>query len=160
MLTETNKLAGFTIIEILMVLALAGLITSLVFLSVAQSQKAARDTARKDSVNRYATILKQIGGNANGVYPTACGGPGFLSGCQLDGWAPPGNLPLTVSIGTAPSASTSSIVWNATVANTDAAAGWTNCSGEVSNGSGGTNHIVDGAVDILLESGSTYCVSY
>lgn len=47
-----KKSEGFTLIEIVLVLAIAGLILVIVFLAVAGAQRARRDTGRKDAVNR------------------------------------------------------------------------------------------------------------
>lgn len=49
---KLRKRQGFTLIEIVLVLAIAGLILLVVFLAVNGAQRSRRDTARKDYVNR------------------------------------------------------------------------------------------------------------
>ena len=64
----TNK-KGFTIIEVVLVLAIAGLIFLIVFLAVPALQRARRDTQRKNDVGRFIAQLEQYAGNNNGDYP-------------------------------------------------------------------------------------------
>ena len=64
----TNK-KGFTIIEVVLVLAIAGLIFLIVFLAVPALQRARRDTQRKNDVGRFIAQLEQYAGNNNGTYP-------------------------------------------------------------------------------------------
>jgi prepilin-type N-terminal cleavage/methylation domain-containing protein len=60
---------GFTIIEILIVLAIAGLILAVVFMAVPQLQRNARDNQRQDMVARLKSELDTYYGNNNGTYP-------------------------------------------------------------------------------------------
>ncbi len=61
-----RKSKGFTLIEIVLVLAIAGLILVIVFLAVTGAQKAQRDNARKDYVNRLAAeVVEQYGDNSS-----------------------------------------------------------------------------------------------
>lgn len=64
----TNK-KGFTIIEVVLVLAIAGLIFLIVFLAVPALQRARRDTQRKNDVGRFLAQLEQYASNNNGTYP-------------------------------------------------------------------------------------------
>ena len=66
----TNK-KGFTIIEVVLVLAIAGLIFLIVFLAVPALQRARRDTQRKNDVGRFIAQLEQYAGNNNGDYPNS-----------------------------------------------------------------------------------------
>ncbi len=61
---------GFTLIEIVLVLAIAGLIMVIVLLAVSGAQKSRRDTQRKNDLNRVAGQLISYASNNNGVYPT------------------------------------------------------------------------------------------
>lgn len=61
---------GFTLIEIVLVLAIAGLIMVIVFLAVSGAQRSRRDTQRKNDLSRVAAQLEQFASNSNGVYPT------------------------------------------------------------------------------------------
>jgi prepilin-type N-terminal cleavage/methylation domain-containing protein len=63
---------GFTIIEVLIVLAIAGLIMVVVFLAVPNLQKSQRNNARDTDANNLLQSISAYIGNANGVLPTAC----------------------------------------------------------------------------------------
>lgn len=65
-----NKEKGFTIIEVVLVLAIAGLIFLIVFLALPQLQRSRRDTQRKNDVGRLLSALESYSGNNNGNYPT------------------------------------------------------------------------------------------
>ncbi len=61
---------GFTIIEVVLVLAIAGLIFLVVFLALPQLQRSRRDTQRRSDVGRALTSLETYASNNNGQYPT------------------------------------------------------------------------------------------
>lgn len=63
------KDGGFTIIEVLIVLAVAGLIMAIVLVAIPQLQRNQRDTARRNVVDRVITELGNYAGNNNGDYP-------------------------------------------------------------------------------------------
>jgi len=65
-----NKESGFTIIEVVLVLAIAGLIFLIVFLALPQLQKSRRDTQRRNDTARIAAALESYAGNSNGNYPS------------------------------------------------------------------------------------------
>ena len=72
MLTNLKKRTeGFTIIEVLIVLAIAGLILLIVFLAVPALQRNQRNTARKSDVSRIGGAVTEYISNNNGVAPTA-----------------------------------------------------------------------------------------
>lgn len=54
---QSKKEGGFTLIEIVLALAIAGLIIVIVFLAVTGAQRSRRDTARRDYVNRLAAAV-------------------------------------------------------------------------------------------------------
>jgi len=60
---------GFTIIEVMIVLAIAGLIMVIVFIAVPQLQRNQRDNARQNAVNRLHAELDTYAGNNSGRYP-------------------------------------------------------------------------------------------
>jgi prepilin-type N-terminal cleavage/methylation domain-containing protein len=60
---------GFTIIEVVLVLAIAGLIFLIVFLALPQLQRSRRDTQRKNDVGRILAELENYASNNNGDYP-------------------------------------------------------------------------------------------
>jgi prepilin-type N-terminal cleavage/methylation domain-containing protein len=66
---------GFTIIEVLVVLAIAGLIMVVVFLAVPNLQRSQRNNARKSDANNLLQNLSEYIGNSNGSLPTAACGP-------------------------------------------------------------------------------------
>ena len=59
---------GFTIIEVVLVLAIAGLIFLMVFLALPALQRSQRDTQRKQTISRIAATLEQARVNNKGVY--------------------------------------------------------------------------------------------
>ncbi len=65
------KAAGFTIIEVMIVLAIAGLIMAIVFVAIPQLQRNTRNTTRRDVINRIKTEIDNYSTNNNGRYPTA-----------------------------------------------------------------------------------------
>jgi prepilin-type N-terminal cleavage/methylation domain-containing protein len=70
-----NQSDGFTIIEVLIVLAIAGLIMVVVFLAVPNLQRSQRNNARKSDANNLLQNLSEYVGNANGSLPAAaCSG--------------------------------------------------------------------------------------
>jgi len=71
---KTNK--GFTIIEVVLVLAIAGLIFLMVFVALPALQRSQRDTQRREDLSRVGTALTQYQTNNNGKLP----GTGTCSG--------------------------------------------------------------------------------
>lgn len=65
--TKTKK--GFTIIEVVLVLAIAGLIFLMVFVALPALQRSQRDTQRRDDLARVATAITQFQSNNNGRIP-------------------------------------------------------------------------------------------
>ena len=66
-----KKSSGFTLIEVVIVLAIAGLIFVIVFLAVSQTQAARRDTQRKSIANQVLASVNQYASNNNGSLPAA-----------------------------------------------------------------------------------------
>lgn len=65
---------GFTIIEVVLVLAIAGLIFMMVFVALPSLQKAQRDTARKNDASTVAALVESYSSNNGGQLPID-GGP-------------------------------------------------------------------------------------
>lgn len=65
---KTNR--GFTIIEVLIVLAIAGLIMLIVFLAVPALQRNSRNTSRKNDVSRVLGAVQEVMNNNNGSVAT------------------------------------------------------------------------------------------
>jgi prepilin-type N-terminal cleavage/methylation domain-containing protein len=68
-LLKTKRAEGFTIIEVMIVLAIAGLIMVIVFIAVPQLQRNQRDNARQNIANRLKAEIETYAGNNQGVYP-------------------------------------------------------------------------------------------
>lgn len=68
---QNKQEKGFTIIEVVLVLAIAGLIFLIVFLALPQLQRSRRDTQRRNDAGRMLASLESYAGNNNGNYPAA-----------------------------------------------------------------------------------------
>ena len=69
MTKTSNKDSGFTIIEVVLVLAIAGLIFLVVFLALPALQRSQRDSQRRSDVGRMMAQLETYASNNNGRYP-------------------------------------------------------------------------------------------
>jgi prepilin-type N-terminal cleavage/methylation domain-containing protein len=69
MLNLKKKTDGFTIIEVLIVLAIAGLILLIVFLAVPALQRNSRNTQRKNDVATMLGAVNEFSNNNNGALP-------------------------------------------------------------------------------------------
>jgi prepilin-type N-terminal cleavage/methylation domain-containing protein len=65
--------AGFTIIEVLIVLAIAGLILLIVFLAVPALQRSSRNTQRKNDAAAVGGAVANFISNNNGALPVSAG---------------------------------------------------------------------------------------
>jgi prepilin-type N-terminal cleavage/methylation domain-containing protein len=66
---KQRKQTGFTIIEVLIVLAIAGLIMLVVFMAVPALQRNSRNTQRKNDVQAALGSLQEVVNNNNGKLP-------------------------------------------------------------------------------------------
>ncbi|HJQ08500.1 MAG TPA: type II secretion system protein [Candidatus Saccharimonadales bacterium] len=66
---KKRKIQGFTIIEVLIVLAIAGLIMLVVFLAVPALQRNARNTQRTNDVASVLGAINEFVNNNNGLVP-------------------------------------------------------------------------------------------
>jgi len=66
-----KKEKGFTIIEVMIVLAIAGLILVVVLIAVPQLQRNQRNENRRSVAARIVTEINNYAGNNNGNYPVA-----------------------------------------------------------------------------------------
>ena len=71
---QTKKEQGFTIIEVLIVLAIAGLILLVVFLAVPALQRNARNTERTTDAGNILSSMSEYVGNNNGRLPPTANG--------------------------------------------------------------------------------------
>ena len=67
-MTNKNK-KGFTIIEVVLVLAIAGLIFLMVFIALPALQRSQRNTQREDDLARVITAVNSFQSNNNGKVP-------------------------------------------------------------------------------------------
>ncbi|HET9173763.1 MAG TPA: type II secretion system protein [Candidatus Saccharimonadales bacterium] len=130
MLKSKKNNQGFTIIEVMIVLAIAGLILLIVFLAVPALQRNSRNTQRKNDVSALLGAVNEYTSNNGGALPTNVGQvvslakTGYYSG---DGTSQ-GNIDL-VPESSAPTLDTTSasdrvvIVTGATCSGSAAAAG-------------------------------------
>jgi prepilin-type N-terminal cleavage/methylation domain-containing protein len=144
-----TKQKGFTIIEVVLVLAIAGLIFLIVFLALPQLQKSRRDTQRKNDVGRILSSMENYASNNSGSYPPtgATNIAPFVTAYMSNNFNDP-STGSTYSFTAAASTAPSSLgdVQYATSAN---------CSGGAVNISGSNNRQI--AVAVKLENGGTYC---
>jgi prepilin-type N-terminal cleavage/methylation domain-containing protein len=64
-----QKEKGFTIIEVVLVLAIAGLIFMMVFMALPALQRSQRDTQRKNDISRAITAVSNYTSNNRGTLP-------------------------------------------------------------------------------------------
>lgn len=69
MSTQTKE-RGFTIIEVVLVLAIAALIFLMIFIALPALQRGQRDTARKQDANSVVSAINSWSGNHRGSLPT------------------------------------------------------------------------------------------
>lgn len=79
MKTKLKNQKGFTIIEVLIVLAIAGLIMLIVFLAVPALQRNSRNTAAKNDVANVLGGISEYQGANNGAMPTTISGTGTVN---------------------------------------------------------------------------------
>ncbi len=68
---KSNDNSGFTIIEVLIVLAIAGLIMAVVLLAVPGLQRSQANTAAKTDASHIAAAVSTWSSNNNGIVPTS-----------------------------------------------------------------------------------------
>lgn len=66
---KEGTLGGFTIIEVVLVLAIAGLIFLMVFIALPARQRSQRDTQRRQDLGRMTDYIAQFQTNNNGRLP-------------------------------------------------------------------------------------------
>lgn len=69
--TKHKKQSGFTIIEVVLVLAIAGLIFLMVFIALPALQRNQRDTQRKDDLGRVKVAVNNYMSSNRGNIPTS-----------------------------------------------------------------------------------------
>jgi len=150
-----NKTKGFTIIEVVLVLAIAGLIFLIVFLALPALQRQQRDTQRRSDAGRVMASVQNYQANNGGSIPndqtkvTALLNT-YVKANGADVFNDPGGTAYaltwknnTTDLATVPPDNTMFVYSGA------------KCSGEAAV-AGTTNQA---AVRMKLENGGTYCVS-
>lgn len=149
----SNKESGFTIIEVVLVLAIAGLIFLVVFLALPALQRSQRDTQRRSDLGRMLASLETYAANNNGTYPTAASMNGtFVPNYMTNGgssWADPqtGSTYTVTAYTAAVTGEPAGVIYY----NTNRTCGATE--GTMTAG-GGTRSV---AAITLLENGLAYC---
>jgi prepilin-type N-terminal cleavage/methylation domain-containing protein len=69
--SDNNNTKGFTIIEVVLVLAIAGLIFLVVFLALPALQRSQRDTQRKSDLGKFMSQVTSYQSNNQGQLPAA-----------------------------------------------------------------------------------------
>lgn len=61
---------GFTLVEVVIVLAIAALILAAILFAIQGAQQSRRDAARRDAGGQIGALMEEYAGNHNGTYPT------------------------------------------------------------------------------------------
>lgn len=77
-MTKTNK-KGFTIIEVVLVLAIAGLIFLMVFIALPALQRSQRNTRRRQDMARILSAFNDYSSNNNGKMPGSSNLTNFMN---------------------------------------------------------------------------------
>lgn len=85
----TRKQQGFTIIEVVLVLAIAGLIFLMVFLALPALQKSQRDTVRRNSLSTFSSQVTQFQANNKGAVPATAAIATFITKYMQSNWVDP-----------------------------------------------------------------------
>ena len=86
MRTQTKRLTkGFTIIEVMIVLAIAGLILAIIFLAVPALQRNSRNNSRINDAAKFAGLINDYSSNHGGQLPaTICSSGAFCAATAVD----------------------------------------------------------------------------
>jgi len=143
-----NRERGFTLIEIVLVLAIAGLILLIVFLAVSGAEKARRDTQRKQDAGRMSSEIENYAGNTNGQIPTTL--------AQIQSVIGAGSSYFNTTTNPDPSGATYTVTFTT---NAPTAAGGVSYSNNaVCPSSGATATARNYELQVYLEQGGSYCV--
>jgi prepilin-type N-terminal cleavage/methylation domain-containing protein len=112
--TSTNRKKGFTIIEVVLVLAIAGLIFLMVFIALPALQRNQRDTARKNEVSKVLSSVTTYQSNNRGGAPSADTTFGKYVDGKMDGAKLTLESGTTISKGTTPTADNTNVSTNVT----------------------------------------------
>lgn len=148
---------GFTIIEVVLVLAIAALIFLMVFIALPALQRNQRDTQRKNDLGRFMSAISSYQSNGRGSVPpattngiTGTGGlvPKYLE-AGGDSFTDPEGSPYTFVYGGTAAPTTVGQIRYATSATCDP-----DNAGAIEGSTGSTRKV---AASIGLEGGGAYC---
>ena len=88
---------GFTLIEIVLVLAIAALIMVIVFVALQGAQRSRRDTARKNDAGRLLSAIETCASNNNGSYANCNTNAQIITAGYFNGNDPGNNTAYTIS---------------------------------------------------------------
>ena len=150
---QKNKEKGFTIIEVVLVLAIAGLIFLMVFIALPALQRNQRDTQRKNDLSRVQTAIQNYQSNNRNKVPQDTTDWDDLKNKYLkvdgDSFADPNGNPYEFKAGSDPTEfnTTNSFIYYTLKAV---------CNGETVTTGKGAQKV---AVQYKLEGGGTACVN-
>lgn len=153
MFTKKSNSKGFTIIEVLIVLAIAGLIMLIVFLAVPALNRNARNTQRRDDVAALMAMFAETLNNNNATLPATCTGASASCWVQdakvsiVDNQS--ANVAWTKNATAPASAPTNTNVDNVIVQN------YLKCSGTVATTTGASSRSVAAIFAVETASGTT-----
>jgi prepilin-type N-terminal cleavage/methylation domain-containing protein len=147
-MSTLNNKKGFTLIEIVIVLAIAALILAGVLIAVSGAQTSRRDTQRKDDMGKMASYMEQYASNHAGAYPTTGGELTAYEGAYIT----PNNL--TDPSGGAYTPALAAPTTGGAHPTVNYGNNFTCTNGVVSAGGGARRY----ALSMTLEQGGTYCV--
>lgn len=84
-----RKQQGFTIIEVVLVLAIAGLIFLMVFLALPALQRSQKDSTRRSSLSTFTAQITQFQANNKGKVPKTADVDTFVTGYMASNWTDP-----------------------------------------------------------------------
>lgn len=149
----TKSKSGFTIIEVVLVLAIAGLIFLIVFLAVPALQRSQRDTQRKSDLGRFMSSISNYQSNNRGDVPTT---QALLDSMVTnyirvnnDKFTDPGGTDYTSTLSTLAATGAAVVPANTVYYYQNAT-----CTGENATAATGTRKV---AARIDLEGGGSYC---
>lgn len=155
---KKNKEKGFTIIEVVLVLAIAGLIFLMVFIALPALQRNQRDTQRKNDMGRVETAIQNYQSNNRNALPTF--GAAFITQYLTvggDSFSDPDGTAYAFKAGPV---SLANLTFDSTVANTYYTLGYVCDSANTDTGLSSTQQGAGKvAIQYKLEGGGVYCVN-
>lgn len=114
-----TKKQGFTIIEVVLVLAIAGLIFLMVFIALPALQRNQRDTARKNDVSTVASSVTSYVSNNRATFPTTATIASYVTNLSDNSAkvvvAPIGTLSIAAGSGSATTSTTAAAIQDALI---------------------------------------------